>query len=211
MAWGAKRTLDAIRLAAQGVVRDSANTLSARSKATATVLAVPRWVNLAAHAVPLAVLPAGLWRMAMAVGVPVGFSGQLAKDWQPGLEASSYSTLLTLATEGLALMTLGLVKPWSEKVPSSIPLLGGRQVRTWAAVVPALLGALAVTALTTQVTFWRWGVFRVFTPPTMSASPRARMPRQAVDGRSTTLCLQPHSVPKKACEAKLTSSWAPMT
>lgn len=132
---------------------DTANTLPATTKAIATVLAVPRWVNLAAHAVPLAVLPAGLWRMAMAVGIPVGFSGQLAKDWQPGLEAFSYITLLTLVTEGLALMTLGLVRPWGEKVPGWIPLLGGRRVRTWVAVVPALLGALAVTALTTQM-FW---------------------------------------------------------
>ncbi|MEU8893484.1 hypothetical protein [Streptomyces sp. NPDC048442] len=132
---------------------NAANTLPATVKGTVTVLAVRRWVNLAAHAVPLAVLPAGLWRMALAVGIPVGFSGQLAKDWQPGLEASSYITLLTLVTEGLALMTLGLVRPWGERVPHWIPLLGGRRVRTWAAVVPALLGAFAVTALTTQM-FW---------------------------------------------------------
>ncbi|MCZ4102499.1 MULTISPECIES: hypothetical protein [Streptomyces] len=132
---------------------NAANTLPTTAKATATGLAVPRWVDLAAHAVPLAVLPSGLWRMAMAVGIPVGFSGQLAKDWQPGLEVSSYITLLTLVTEGLALMTLGLVRPWGERVPRWIPLLGGRRVRTWAAVVPALLGAFAVTALTTEM-FW---------------------------------------------------------
>ncbi|MFE2288382.1 hypothetical protein ACFXDJ_29975 [Streptomyces sp. NPDC059443] len=114
---------------------------------------VPRWANRMAHAVPVAVLPSGLWRMAMAVGIPVGFSGQLAKDWQPGLETSSYITLLTLFTEGLALLTIGLVRPWGETVPRWIPILAGRRIPTWAAVVPATLGACAVTALSLQM-FW---------------------------------------------------------
>ncbi|MDJ0384070.1 hypothetical protein [Streptomyces sp. G-G2] len=109
---------------------------------------VPRWVDRAAHAVPLVVLPSGLWRMAMAVGIPVGFSGQLAADWRPGWETSSYITLLTLFTEALALLTLGLVRPWGEKVPRWVPLLADRRVPPWAAAAPALLGALAVTAVT---------------------------------------------------------------
>ncbi|WP_371615356.1 hypothetical protein [Streptomyces sp. NBC_00454] len=114
---------------------------------------VPRWANRTAHAVPLAVLPSGLWRMAMAVGIPVGFSGQLAKDWQPGLETSSYITLLTLITEGLALLTIGLVRPWGETVPRWIPLLSGRHIPTWTVVIPATLGAAAVTALSLKM-FW---------------------------------------------------------
>ncbi|MFI6061733.1 hypothetical protein [Streptomyces sp. NPDC051286] len=127
------------------------NTLSAHADVAS--VAVPPWANRMAHAVPMAVLPSGLWRMAMAVGIPVGFSGQLAQDWQPGLETSSYITLLTLFTEGLALLTIGLVRPWGETAPRWIPYLGGRRIPIWAAVVPAALGALAVTALSLRM-FW---------------------------------------------------------
>lgn len=121
--------------------------------ADAVFLSVPRWVERMAHAVPLAVLPSGAWRMAMAVGIPVGWSGQLAKDWQPGLETSSYITLLTLVTETLAFLTIGLVRPWGERVPRWIPFLGGRRIPVWAAVVPAALGSLAATAITLPM-FW---------------------------------------------------------
>ncbi|MGW4893511.1 hypothetical protein ACWEQL_14800 [Kitasatospora sp. NPDC004240] len=113
-----------------------------------TAALTPRWVVLAAKAVPLVVLPSGLWRMAMAMGIPVGWSGELAKDWQPGLETSSYITLLTLVTEGLAFLTVGLVRPWGERVPSWLPVLGGRRIPMWAVVVPAALGSLAATAVT---------------------------------------------------------------
>ncbi|WP_441249612.1 hypothetical protein [Kitasatospora sp. McL0602] len=114
---------------------------------------VPRWLNRAAHAVPLVALPSGLWRMAMAVGIPVGFSGQLAQDWRPGLETSSYITLLTLVTEALAFLTIGLVRPWGERTPRWIPGLGGRRIPVWAAAGPAALGALAVTTVMLLM-FW---------------------------------------------------------
>ncbi len=123
------------------------------TRADAVSPSVPRWVNRAAHAVPLAVLPSGLWRMAMAVGIPVGFSGQLAQDWRPGLETSSYITLLTLITEALAFLTIGLVRPWGERTPRWIPGLGDRRIPVWAAAGPAALGALAVTAVMLLM-FW---------------------------------------------------------
>ncbi|MFF2149649.1 hypothetical protein [Kitasatospora sp. NPDC058190] len=121
--------------------------------AHATALSVPRWLDRTARAVPLAVLPSGLWRMAMAVGIPVGFSGKLAQDWRPGPETSTYITLLTVVIETCAFLTMGLVRPWGERVPRWIPLLGGRPVPTWAAVLPAALGALAVAAVTIPM-FW---------------------------------------------------------
>lgn len=127
------------------------NMLSTKPHAVSST--VPRWANRMAHAVPVALLPSGLWRMAMAVGIPVGFSGQLATDWRPGLETSSYITLLTLFTEGLALLTIGLVRPWGETVPRWVPFLGGRRIPIWAVVVPAALGAIAVTALSLRM-FW---------------------------------------------------------
>lgn len=137
------------------MIMGSAKSLRAEANADADAvsLSVPRWLDRTARAVPLAVLPSGLWRMAMAVGIPVGFSGRLAQDWRPGLETSSYITLLTLVTETLAFLTIGLVRPWGETMPRWIPVLGGRRIPVWAAVVPAALGAFAVMAVTVPM-FW---------------------------------------------------------
>lgn len=98
---------------------------------------VPRWAALAAHAVPWVVLPSGLWRVALVLRLPVS-------DYGPGPGESLYILALSAVSEGLALLTLGLVRPWGEVVPRWIPLLGGRPVRPLAAVVPAALGALAL-------------------------------------------------------------------
>ncbi|GAA0458977.1 hypothetical protein ACFQ2B_22280 [Streptomyces stramineus] len=102
---------------------------------------VPRWAALAAHAVPLATLPSGLWRIALVLDLPVA-----AEPVRGGWEVL-YVVMLSVVSEALALLTLGLVRPWGEVVPRWIPLLGGRPVRPMAAVVPALLGAAAVSAL----------------------------------------------------------------
>ncbi|MFG3494292.1 hypothetical protein [Streptomyces sp. NPDC047928] len=98
---------------------------------------VPRWAVLAAHTVPLAALPSGLWRIALAFGAPVG--GEPVD--------AGYAVALSVIAECLALLTLGLVRDWGQVVPRWVPLLGGRPVRPLAAVVPALLGAVGLTAL----------------------------------------------------------------
>ncbi|WP_323136051.1 hypothetical protein [Streptomyces sp. NBC_01481] len=102
---------------------------------------VPRWVVLAAHAVPLVTLPSGLWRIALVAGVPL--LPRAVPDWGEGL----YIVMLSVVAECLALLTLGLVRLWGEVVPRWIPLIGGRRVRPGAAVVPALLGAAGLTVL----------------------------------------------------------------
>ncbi|MEU4494263.1 hypothetical protein AB0F96_12650 [Streptomyces sp. NPDC023998] len=102
---------------------------------------VPRWAVLAAHAVPLVTLPSGLWRIALAAGVPV------LDDAVPNGGEALYIVMLSVVSECLALLTLGLVRPWGEVVPGWIPLLGGRRVRPRAAVVPALLGASGLLGL----------------------------------------------------------------
>ncbi|MFF1379924.1 hypothetical protein [Streptomyces sp. NPDC058308] len=99
---------------------------------------VPRWAALAAHAVPLATLPSGLWRVALVAGLPV------AAEPQRGAGEAAYILMLSVVSEGLALMTLGLVRGWGEVVPRWIPVIGGRPVRPLAAVVPALSGAAAL-------------------------------------------------------------------
>ncbi|KUH35852.1 MULTISPECIES: hypothetical protein [Streptomyces] len=102
---------------------------------------VPRWAVLAAHAVPLVTLPSGLWRIALAAGLPVA-EQPVEGGWE-----IAYVVGLSVLSELLALLTLGLVQGWGEVVPRWVPLLGGRGVRPLAAVVPALLGAAGLTGL----------------------------------------------------------------
>ncbi len=102
---------------------------------------VPRWAVLAAHAVPWLTLPSGLWRVALVADLPV------AAREQSGAGEAAYILLLSLVSEGLALLTLGLVREWGEIVPGWVPVLGGRPVRPLAAVVPALLGAAGLFCL----------------------------------------------------------------
>lgn len=102
-----------------------------------------RWAVLAAHAVPLLTLPSGLWRLALAAGLDVGIRPRPVVT----LADSLNFVALSLLCEGLALLTLGLVRPWGERVPGWLPLLGGRRVTPFAAIVPAGLGALALAVI----------------------------------------------------------------
>lgn len=115
----------------------------------------PRWAVWAAHAVPLVVVPSSLWRIAQGFGVDVGFTGQLAEQFAAPGWITPYVIALSLVTEGLALLTLGLVRPWGERFPRWLPWVGGRPVPTLGAVIAAALGALAVTAVTgVGAVFW---------------------------------------------------------
>ncbi|GAA4902095.1 hypothetical protein LX16_0306 [Stackebrandtia albiflava] len=101
-----------------------------------------RWAVRVAHLIPLLVLPSGLWRIAVVLGVPVGFS----PDGPMGSGAVTtgdavYMIGLTVVAEATALMSIGLVRPWGEVAPRWIPGLGGRPVRPLAAVVTAYTGA----------------------------------------------------------------------
>ncbi len=115
----------------------------------------PRWAVRAAHAVPLLVLPSGLWRVALVAGVPIGYAahvppgGVQLPPWEP-----FYILGLSVVSELAALLTLGLVRPWGEVVPRWIPFLGGRRVRPPAAVVPAYTAATFITLI------WAWSIPR---------------------------------------------------
>ncbi|MEU2392441.1 hypothetical protein [Streptomyces sp. NPDC007369] len=102
---------------------------------------VPRWAVLAAHAVPLVALPSGLWRLLLVAGLPVAEEG-VDSPW-----TAAYVVSLTVVSEALALLTLGLVRPWGESVPRWVPRLGGRRIPPLVAVVPALTGAFLLVAL----------------------------------------------------------------
>ncbi|MEU8528460.1 MULTISPECIES: hypothetical protein [Streptomyces] len=109
----------------------------------------PRWVVRTAHLAALAPLPSGLWRLAAALGVPVGFSGENAlAHVTPGGFFSLYMIGLSLFAETLGLLALGLVQRWGQVFWSWLPLVGGRRVPTWFAVPLAGAGALALTAIT---------------------------------------------------------------
>ncbi|WP_241562101.1 hypothetical protein [Streptomyces hoynatensis] len=96
----------------------------------------PRWAVRAAHLTACLALPSGLWRIALVAGLPLGFD---MSGTGPGERL--YIVSLSVVSELLALLTLGLVRPWGEVLPGWVPLLGGRRVGTRTAVVPALLGA----------------------------------------------------------------------
>ncbi|NES28257.1 hypothetical protein GCE86_02390 [Micromonospora terminaliae] len=106
----------------------------------------PAWAVRVAHLIPLAVLPSGLWRIALVAGLPIGASAYGAPV-DPGLGESVYIVSLSLVSEGLALLALGLVRPWGEVFPGWLPLVGGRRVPPRFAVTTAITGAAALTLI----------------------------------------------------------------
>ncbi|MBM2619508.1 hypothetical protein JIG36_28535 [Actinoplanes sp. LDG1-06] len=58
-----------------------------------------------------------------------------------------YVIMLSLVSELLAFLTVGLVATWGEVVPRWVPGLGGRRIPVLAAVVPAAIGATICTVL----------------------------------------------------------------
>jgi hypothetical protein len=100
-----------------------------------TLTPVPAWATRAAHLVSLVVLPSGLWRLAVAAGLDLGMSAADTAGL-PGWE-SLYIASLSIVTEGLALLTLGLVKPWGERIR-------GRPIPARPVVAVALTAAVAL-------------------------------------------------------------------
>ncbi|MFD7979056.1 hypothetical protein [Streptomyces sp. NPDC059071] len=125
---------------------------------------VPRWAALAAHAVPLVVLPSGLWRLALVAGLPVTQDAGLL-TMGPG--ETLYVVSLSVVSELLAFLTLGLVRPWGEVFPRWLPLLGGRRVNPAAATGAALAGVAGLCAIAA------WGVYASYAGlgPGIPASP----------------------------------------
>jgi hypothetical protein len=116
----------------------------------------PRWAHWAAHIVPLCALPSGLWRIAMGVGIPVGYSAErMSAEGYPGW-GTVYVIVLAVLVEILALLTLGLVRPWGEVAPRWIPVLGGRRMRPRIVVAVAGTGAVLLTLIMlSQLIVWQ--------------------------------------------------------
>ncbi|MFE9446590.1 hypothetical protein ACFYO2_48800 [Streptomyces sp. NPDC006602] len=96
-------------------------------------------------------MPSCVWRLSLGFGVDVGFTGRLGAMYT-GTAIMIYVLVLSVASQAAACLTLGLVKPWGERVPRWIPWLGGRRIPPLAVIIPASLGALAVVALCAAVT-----------------------------------------------------------
>ena len=111
---------------------------------------VSRPIRLAATAAALTLVPSGLWRIAVALGVPSGFAegDPLNAANLPGA-LSFYLIGLSVFAELVGLLSLGLVRGWGEVLPAWVPWLGGRRVPVLAAVVPAALGATIITLIAT--------------------------------------------------------------
>lgn len=117
-------------------------------------IAAPRWAvwaAWAAWATVLCTVPSCVWRLALGFGVDVGFTGRLGSMYT-GTSITVYVLILSVASQAAACLTLGLVKPWGERVPCWVPRLGGRRIPPLAVVIPAAAGAIAVTGLCAAVT-----------------------------------------------------------
>ncbi|MFI6601432.1 hypothetical protein ACIBHX_34725 [Nonomuraea sp. NPDC050536] len=111
-----------------------------------TAAGVPRWAVLAAYAIPLAVLPSSLWRIATFIfHLPLLEFGPTPPGRLEGLDGGWwYILLLSVVSEAAAFLAVGLVSEWGERWPRWVPVLRGRQVPLMAAVIPAGLGALVL-------------------------------------------------------------------
>jgi hypothetical protein len=105
---------------------------------------VPRWARVAAHLVPLTTLPSGLWRLGIAANLSLGMRDHGAPLELHGWERL-YLVVLSLAIEGLACLAFGLVRPWGERAPRRVPLIGGRRLPPGLVVAVAGAGTAMVT------------------------------------------------------------------
>ncbi|MFI8952476.1 hypothetical protein ACIGO6_39120 [Streptomyces sp. NPDC053750] len=101
------------------------------------VAGVSRRMRMVAYAVPLTVLPSGIWRL------PAAFGDGL------GLGERAYVVFLSVLSEVFAFTAIGLIARWGEVFPQRIPFLRSRRVPRRAAVVPATIGAAGLTLLFT--------------------------------------------------------------
>lgn len=107
----------------------------------------PPWAVVAAKAAFLSVLPSSLWRIAVGVGVPLGWTeDQLQSQDMPGT-GTWYVIGLSVVSVGAAALTLGLVQTWGERLPAAVPLVGGRRLPVLAVTGLGVVGGVVVTAL----------------------------------------------------------------
>jgi hypothetical protein len=93
----------------------------------------------------------------LAFGFSLGYTDQaLRANFDAPGWGSLYLIGLSVLLEGLALLTLGLVKPWGDVPPRWIPFVGGKPVRPLAVVIAAGAGAalLSLIWIPAAVLWW---------------------------------------------------------
>jgi hypothetical protein len=105
---------------------------------------VPTWAKIAAWAVPLTTIPSIAWRMGNLVGGLITGDDPCIVQGAPLWEKVYLLAVLPSVQLGLALLTVGLIRPWGEVFPRWMPALGGRRVPVAFAVAAATTGAVLV-------------------------------------------------------------------
>ncbi len=88
-----------------------------------TVPGTPRWAARAAYVAALSVVPSAVWRTAVGIGVPLGWSDEQLRSQQIPGSGTVYVLALSVVSIGAAALTLGLVHPWGEVTPRVLPAL----------------------------------------------------------------------------------------
>lgn len=107
---------------------------------------VPGWVLRLAYALPWLLLPSCLWRLPFAFHFTMGMQneGEMAESYWLSIP---YVFGLSIITELIAVLCIGLVRGWGEVAPNAMPIIGGRPITALAAAIPAIIGGLVLTAL----------------------------------------------------------------
>lgn len=113
------------------------------------------WAVWLAWATVVSVVPSVIWRAAVGLGVDLGWSQQhLDLEQIPGYGTSYVITLSALSLLA-ASFTLGLVRPWGERLPRWLPIVGGRPVPVLMAVVASVVGAsIVITICVMSIAHW---------------------------------------------------------
>ncbi len=128
----------------------------------------PRWAVICAWVTLASVLPSCAWRTAVGLGVPLGWSeAHLRLEHIPG-DGTFYVIRLSGVTIAAAALTLGLVYQWGERVPTGVPLLGGRRLPVWPVAAVAVAGAIVVSGIV-GLSIAHWSSVSGFSDRPMSA------------------------------------------
>lgn len=115
---------------------------------------VSRWEYRIAHLIPWLLVPSGLWRIALGIGIPVGFTGELAKLYAAPGWITPYVFALTLVTELAALSAFAFVQRWGVVIPSGLPF-GGKRWPVWLVIVAGVIEVVIVASMTwTMASTW---------------------------------------------------------
>jgi hypothetical protein len=117
----------------------------------------PRWAVRAAHLAALVTVPTAIWRLLLATGHPAGYTEAGYQAMGVTGWGAAYPVGLSLASEAVALLTLGLVRPRGEVIPRWLPRLGGRRIHPPTVALTGGLLAIALTVLWTPFAVW-WAI-----------------------------------------------------